>query len=136
MALTSQVADADRAPVPPVYWSHDVEGTAVDSIPDASDEFWRAFGIGVCDYAITHGLTRQELNEALTLFGVLEDESPRIARSPTGKQRPARGRCPACKRMQAVALDGRMYKHPSRAGDEDCDGSYDTPVAEPQTVAS
>lgn len=128
MAL-DQVEAAERAARPPVYWDYDIAGATVERIPDQTPRLWRKFGVGVCDYAITHGLTREQLTANLILLGVIEDPAPGFARDPLGNRQPPRRSCPACRRTQAVALDDRLYKHPNRDGDGDCDGSYATPEA-------
>jgi hypothetical protein len=70
------------------------------------------------------------LREALIACGVLPDPIPGKTRQANGKTRPDRGHCGVCRRSQSVGAEGQLYKHPARDGDEDCDGSYGTPVAE------
>lgn len=69
---------------------------------------------------------------------LIPDPRPSVARDERGKSIPPRARCPYCKRREAVAVNGRLYRHPTNDGAE-CEGSYQYPVDAPtrsEAVAS
>jgi hypothetical protein len=135
MATSSQVARAAIEIKPPVG-DRAIDGAYVRSIPDATPQQWRQFGIRVCDYAITHGLTRDELLENLRVLGVLADGTPAVARDPIGRPRRQAGRCGECGRSVGLTVTGRLYGHSVRShGGGRCDGSGRAPVAAPESEA-
>lgn len=84
MALPSQIESAARAgrKKEPVGTSL-LNDKFVDTIPDASEEKWRKFGIRVCAHSIEHDWSRDDLVEMLTALGVKEDpNAPEVEEAP------------------------------------------------------
>lgn len=85
-----------------------------------------------------HDRDKALLRDALHMLDIIPDPRPSVARDERGKSIPPRARCPYCKRREAVAVNGRLYRHPTNDGAE-CEGSYQYPVDAPtrsEAVAS